>query len=325
MDAVEMHEVGKSFGAVRAVDRLSLRLAQGQTVALLGPNGAGKSTAISMMLGLRTPDTGTVRVLGGTPDRAVRAGRVGAMPQTGRLVGGVKVRELVGFAHRAHAAVARGPMPSLDELMDLARISDLGGRRADALSGGQAQRVRFALAMAGAPDLVVLDEPTAALDIESRHELWAAIRACAGRGATVLFSTHYLEEADAEADRIVVVDRGRVVADGTSEEIKRRVPGRTVSIDASALRRDPADLPGVLSSETDGRRLRLHTTDADATVLALATAGAVRDLEVTGASLEQAFLTLTHTDPIKTDNTQADHIQADHIQAGPTQAEEAVR
>ncbi|MEV4254830.1 ABC transporter ATP-binding protein, partial [Spirillospora sp. NPDC049652] len=232
---------------------------------------------------------------GGTPERAVRAGRVGAMPQTGRLIGGVTVRELVGFVQRAHAAAAPGPVSSLDELMAVARISDLGGRRADALSGGQAQRVRFAMAVAGAPDLIVLDEPTAALDIESRRELWAAIGACAGRGATVLFSTHYLEEADAEADRIVVVDRGRVVADGTSEEIKRRVPGRTVSVDAAAPL-DPAGLPGVVSSELDGRRLRLHTTDADATVLALAAAGAVRDLEVTGASLEQAFLTLTHAE-----------------------------
>lgn len=285
--------MSKSFGDVRAVRDLDLRLEQGRTVALLGPNGAGKSTLISMILGLRTPDAGTVRVLGETPERAVRAGRVGAMPQTGRLIGGVTVRELVGFVQRAHAAVTRGPMPSQDELMAIARISDLGGRRADALSGGQAQRVRFALAVAGAPDLIVLDEPTAALDIESRRELWAAIRACAERGATVLFSTHYLEEADAEADRIVVVDRGRIAADGTSDEIKRRVPGRTVSVDASVLP-DPSGLPGVVSSEVDGRRVRLHTTDADATVLALAAAGAVRDLEVTGASLEQAFLTLTH-------------------------------
>ncbi|MFC5181679.1 ABC transporter ATP-binding protein [Actinomadura harenae] len=302
--AVEAHGVTKSFGAVRAVDGLGLRLDRGRTVALLGPNGAGKSTLISMILGLRTPDTGTVRVLGGSPERAVRAGRVGAMPQTGRLIGGVTVRELVGFVQRAHASVARGPMPSTAELMDIARISDLAGRRADGLSGGQAQRVRFALAVAGAPDLIVLDEPTAALDIESRHELWVAIRACAERGATVLFSTHYLEEADAEADRIVVVDRGRVVADGTSDEIKRRVPGRTVSVDASVLP-DPSGLPGVLSSEVDGRRVRLHTTDADATVLALAAAGAVRDLEVTGASLEQAFLTLTHSAPAGTETPEA--------------------
>ncbi|MCP2335601.1 ABC transporter ATP-binding protein [Actinomadura rupiterrae] len=311
MDAVELHGVTKSFGAVRAVDGIDLRLARGRTVALLGPNGAGKSTVISMMLGLRAPDAGTVRVLGGTPERAVRAGRIGAMPQTGRLIGGVTVRELVGFVQRAHAAVARGPVPSLDDLLGVARISDLAGRRADALSGGQAQRVRFAMAVAGSPDLIVLDEPTAALDIESRRELWAAIRTCADRGATVLFSTHYLEEADAEADRIVVVDRGRVVADGTSEEIKRRVPGRTVSVDApTSLDADLSALPGVVSSEVDARRVRLHTTDSDATVLALAAAGAVRNLEVSGASLEEAFLSLTHAEPAL---------------VAPIQAEEAVR
>ncbi|MFC4913461.1 ABC transporter ATP-binding protein [Actinomadura gamaensis] len=319
MEAVELRGVSKSFGTVRAVDRLDLRLERGRTVALLGPNGAGKSTVISMMLGLRAPDTGTVRVLGGTPERAVRDGRVGAMPQTGRLISGVTVRELVGFVQRAHAAVARGPVPSVGELLDLARISDLGGRRADALSGGQAQRVRFALAVAGSPDLIVLDEPTAALDIESRRELWTAIRRCAERGATVLFSTHYLEEADAEADRIVVIDRGRVVADGTSEEIKRRVAGRTVSVDVppapsidaapnvsvdgathvgvdAFANIDLSSLPGVVSSEIDGTRVRLHTTDSDATVLALAAAGAVRNLEVSGASLEEAFLTLTHAE-----------------------------
>ncbi|MER7543862.1 ATP-binding cassette domain-containing protein [Actinomadura sp.] len=284
----------KDYGTVRAVDGLDLRLDRGTSVALLGPNGAGKSTAIAMLLGLIPPDAGEVRLLGTAPQRAVRSGRVGAMPQTGRLIGGVTVRELLGFVRRAYAAKARDrAVPPLDELMETARVADLAGRRADRLSGGQAQRVRFAIAVAGAPDLLVLDEPTTGLDIESRRELWASVRSYAEHGRTILFSTHYLEEADDYADRIVVIDRGRVIADGTSEEIKRRVPGRTVAFDLDGPAAALDGLPGVVGSEVRGRRVLLHTTDSDATVLALAEAGMVRDLEVTGAGLEEAFLALT--------------------------------
>jgi len=295
--AVSLRDVTKSYPAkgganVRAVDGITLDLVRGRTVALLGPNGAGKSTTIGLMLGLIPPGSGRVAVFGRTPEQAVRDGRVGAMPQTGRLIPGVTVRELVTFVHRTYAAKGR-PIPSVAELMETAMIADLGGRRADRLSGGQAQRVRFAIAVAGAPDLIVLDEPTTGLDIEARRELWAAIRAYARRGSTVLFSTHYLEEADTEADRIVVVDRGRVIADGTGEDIKRRVPGRTVSVDFTGSFTDLDALPHVVSSEVHGSRAHLHTTDSDATVLALAQAGLVRNLEVKGAGLEEAFLTLT--------------------------------
>ncbi|WP_307797055.1 ABC transporter ATP-binding protein [Actinomadura barringtoniae] len=295
--AVSLREVTKSYPGkggtgVRAVDGLTLDLACGRTVALLGPNGAGKSTAIGLMLGLIPPDSGRVAVFGETPERAVRSGRIGAMPQTGRLIPGVTVRELVTFVHRTYTGKGR-PVPPAGELMETAMIADLAGRRADRLSGGQAQRVRFAIAVAGAPDLIVLDEPTTGLDIEARRELWAAIRAYAGRGSTVLFSTHYLEEADAEADRIVVVDRGKVIADGTGEDIKRRVPGRTVSVDFTGSFTDLDALPHVVSSEVRGTRAHLHTTDSDATVMALAQAGLLRNLEVKGAGLEEAFLTLT--------------------------------
>jgi ABC-2 type transport system ATP-binding protein len=292
--AVLFTGAAKSYGTVRAVDGLDLRLEHGTSVALLGPNGAGKSTAIAMLLGLVPPDAGGVRVLGTAPQRAVRAGRVGAMPQTGRLIGGVSVRELLGFVRRAYAAKARDrAVPSLAELMETAHITDLAGRRADRLSGGQAQRVRFAIAVAGAPDLLVLDEPTTGLDIEARRELWASVRSYAEHGRTILFSTHYLEEADDYADRIVVMDRGRVIADGTSETIKRRVPGRTVGFDLDGSVAVLDGLPGVVGSEVRGTRVQLHTTDSDATVLALAQAGMVRNLEVTGAGLEEAFLALT--------------------------------
>jgi ABC-2 type transport system ATP-binding protein len=216
------------------------------------------------------------------------------MPQSGRLIGGVTVRELLGFVRRTYASKARGrTVPSLDETMEIAHITDLAGRRADRLSGGQAQRVRFAIAVAGAPELLVLDEPTTGLDIEARRELWASVRSYAELGRTILFSTHYLEEADDYADRIVVIDRGRVIADGTSEAIKRRVPGRTVGFDLTGPMAALDGLPGVVGSEVRGDRVQLHTTDSDATVLALAEAGMVRNLEVTGAGLEEAFLALT--------------------------------
>ncbi|MFD6158380.1 ABC transporter ATP-binding protein [Nocardia sp. NPDC060256] len=296
-DAVIFAGVTKSYGAVRAVCGLDLRLARGQTVALLGPNGAGKSTVIGMLLGLIPPDGGTISVLGATPERAVRDGRIGAVPQSGRLIPGVTVRELVGFVHRTYAR--RRPVGSLAELMDTAQLTELAGRRADRLSGGQAQRVRLAIAVAGAPDLIILDEPTTGLDIESRRELWANIRSYTERGATVLFSTHYLDEADDHADRIVVIDRGRVIAEGTSEQIKERVPGRRVSIEFTSPAPVLDALPGVVGSETRGSRVHLHTTDADATVLALAEAGLLRNLEVVGASLEEAFLTLTSREAIR--------------------------
>jgi ABC-2 type transport system ATP-binding protein len=281
------------------VDGLDLRLDRGTSVALLGPNGAGKSTAIGMLLGLLEPDSGTVALLGTTPEQAVRAGRVGAMPQTGRLIGGVTVRELLGFVRLAYARKAKAigrasTVPALSELMETARITELAGRKADRLSGGQAQRVRFAIAMAGAPDLVVLDEPTTGLDIEARRELWAAVRGYADRGGTVLFSTHYLEEADAHADRIVVIDRGRIVADGTGDQLRLAAGGSLVSFDLAGRGTEGLSLlPGVRSVEVRGDRARLRTTDSDATVIALAELGAIRGLQVAPASLDDAFMTLT--------------------------------
>jgi ABC-type multidrug transport system, ATPase component len=296
-DALSLRRVSKSFGAVRAVADLSLTVPRGQTVALLGPNGAGKSTTIGMLLGLLPPDTGQVEVFGGPPERAVRRGLVGAMPQEGGLVSRVTVRELVRFIARTHAraGVHAPPLP-VDEVLATARLTDVADRRVDRLSGGQAQRVRFAAALAGNPALLVLDEPTAALDVESRREFWESMRRYAARGTTILFSTHYLEEADEYADRVVVIDRGRVVADGTSREIKRAVALTTVRVtidpdggDTSWLAR----LPGVTAVEIRGNRARLRSSDSDATVLALARAGAVRDLEVAPAALEDAFLALT--------------------------------
>lgn len=300
--AVAFHGAVRTFGAVRAVDGIDLEIAPGETVALLGRNGAGKSTTIALLLGLSEPDAGTVRLFGVAPRDAVRAGRVGAMLQEGRAVPRVTVRELVAFVAGRYPA----PLP-VAEALELAGITELAGRRVDRLSGGQAQRVRFAVALAGNPALLVLDEPTAALDVAARHAFWAAIRGYARRGHTVLFSTHHLDEADTFADRILVVDRGRVVANGTGEELRRAAGGSVVSVEVGgrgepgtrSLRvagREPGDLallPGVRSVEVCGGRVRMRTDDSDATVIALAELGAIRGLEVAPASLDDAFLTLT--------------------------------
>ncbi|MFJ6852014.1 ABC transporter ATP-binding protein [Streptomyces sp. NPDC091271] len=291
--AVEFTAAVKTFGragrTVRAVDGIDLSVGRGETVALLGRNGAGKSTAISLLLGLNDPDSGTVRLLGRTPDRTVRAGLVGAMLQDGRPIPRVTVGELVRFV----ASLYPRPLP-VAEALALAGVTEYADRRVDKLSGGQIQRVRFAVALAGDPELVVLDEPTAALDVEARRAFWVSIRSFAERGTTVLFSTHHLEEADGNADRIVVLHGGRVVADGSGEKIKRSAGGGLVSIDlpgrsAAGL----GSLPGVVGVEVRGGRALLRTDDSDATVVELARIGAVHGLQVGRATLEDAFLSLT--------------------------------
>ncbi|MGX1852669.1 ABC transporter ATP-binding protein [Streptomyces sp. NPDC055299] len=287
--AVEFSGVTRNYGAVRAVDGLELTITAGETVALLGRNGAGKSTTLTMLLGLLPPDEGTVALFGGTPEAAVRAGRVGAMLQDGKAIPRVTVRELVTFV----AATYPHPM-DVTETLELAGLGEFAGRRVDRLSGGQAQRVRFAVALAGNPELLVLDEPTAALDVEARRAFWRSMRAYARRGHTIVFSTHYLEEADAHADRIVVMDGGRVVADGSGAAIKRRAGGTLVSFDLAGAPTGPLPgLPGVSAVEVRGDRALLRTTDSDATVVALAGLGLVRGLQVAPASLEDAFLSLT--------------------------------
>ncbi|MER8102044.1 ABC transporter ATP-binding protein [Kitasatospora sp. NPDC094016] len=291
--------VGKSYGRVRAVDDLNLVLRPGETVALLGPNGAGKSSSLDLLLGLRQPDQGSVTLFGGTPREAIVAGRVGAMLQSGGLMADAKVRELVELARDVHP---RG-RPVQEVLAD-AGITELAERRADKLSGGQEQRVRFALAIAGDSDLIVLDEPTTGMDVTVRQAFWASMRAQADAGRTVLFATHYLEEADSIADRVLVLHRGRLIADGSSAEIKARAGARRVAFelhdvdgefDEGVLRL----LPGVQSLDVTARvpgvrTVRIRTADADASVAGLYRAGLYpRGLEVTGLGLEQAFLTIT--------------------------------
>ena len=298
-NAVSFAGVSKSYGEVRAVDGLDLKVERGETVALLGPNGAGKSTTISMLLGLLPPDEGTVRVFDEPPHEAVAAGRVGSMLQEAGLPGNVKVGELVSFVRGLYPE----PLP-VEEVLATAGLAGLAERRSDRLSGGQTARVRFALALAGDPDLLVLDEPTAAMDVESRRAFWKSLRSHAATGRTILFSTHYLEEADANADRILVVAGGRLVADGSGAEIKGAVGGRTVSFDLAGNSSKGLDrLPGVVSVELRGERISLRSTDSDATVAAfIGERGTPRNLEVSGVGLEDAFLALTTNNTNREEN-----------------------
>jgi len=288
-DAVRFCSACFHYGPVRAVSDLDLTIPCGQTVALLGPNGAGKSTSIAMLLGLLAPDSGRVELFGTTPDRASAAGRIGAMLQETQLLPRVTVAELLAFVRGLYP----DPMPT-DELLRLADLTELADRRLEKLSGGQSQRVKFAAAIAGRPDLLVLDEPTAAMDVESRHDFWRAMRRYAGTGRTVLFSTHYVEEADESADRVVVIAGGRIIADGTPAAIRRSVGVSSVGVAVPRGGTAGLDrLPAVTAVEIRGDRVYLASDDADATVLALAQAGLLRDLEVRGARLEDAYLALT--------------------------------
>jgi ABC-2 type transport system ATP-binding protein len=277
-------------GPVPAVRGVDVHIAPGETVALLGPNGAGKSTTLDMLLGLLPPDSGSVELFGLTPQQAVKRGAIGAMLQTGAVLRDLSVRELVDMM----ASLYPNPLP-VDEVLDLAGIKDIADRRTHRLSGGQTQRVRFAVALASNPDLLVLDEPTVAMDVEGRRDFWATMREFARRGKTVVFATHYLEEADDYADRIVLMAHGRIVADGPATEIKATVGQRTIRATLPGADVGPLhSLPGVSTADRRGDTVRLSCTDSDAALRAFLLAyPAARDIEVSGAALEDAFLELT--------------------------------
>ncbi|MFT3888872.1 MAG: ABC transporter ATP-binding protein [Arachnia sp.] len=286
---IRLAAVTKRFGRLTAVDDLDLTVPTGQILALLGPNGAGKSTTTEMILGLTRPDAGDVQVFGRTPAAAARTGDLGAMLQNGTLLWDTTVSRLLRGMRALHAH----PLP-LDEVIERAEVGGFLGTSTSKLSGGQAQRVRFALAIMPDPRLLILDEPTVGLDVEGRRRFWATMADFAGDGRTVVFATHYLDEADEYADRIVVLNKGRVIADGTGREIRRVVGGRSVSF--AGPDRPWATLPGVLAAASEGERYVLTCADSDAVLRALLSspwADDVHDIEIASPSLEDAFLLLT--------------------------------
>ena len=290
---VSFENVSKHYGSLKAVDGLNLDLRKGETVALLGPNGAGKSTSLDMLLALRKPTSGKIEMFGSDPYHAVKGGQVGAMLQSGGLMPEVTVRELVTLVTGFH------PRPEpVEQTMRRAGITQFADQRVDKLSGGQTQRVRFALAIVGDCDLIVLDEPTTAMDVETRRLFWSSMKEEVSEGKTLLFATHYLEEADQAADRILVINRGRLLADGTPAEIKERAGAKRLS-----FRLEKVDepfllgLPGLVSLDVRGDVVQLQSSDSDATLYALLDAGyRPREIEVGSLGLEQAFIAITAED-----------------------------
>jgi ABC-2 type transport system ATP-binding protein len=290
--AIELHSVHKHFGRVQAVRGVDLAIAPGEIVALLGPNGAGKTTTIDMILGLSQPTDGQVSVYGLHPRQAIERGLVSAVMQTGGLLKDLTVEETARYTASLFATST-----PVGEVLSRAGISGIADRRVGKCSGGEQQRLRFAMALLPNPELLILDEPTTGMDVEGRRDFWSAIRKDAEQGRTVLFATHYLEEADAYADRIVLLRQGEIVADGTGAEVKALASGRTVratvpSADEAALRA----IPGVDSIEVRGDTVLIHSKDSDAVARYLLTATGARDLEINTRGLEDAFLALTSDD-----------------------------
>ena len=293
--ALEFSGLTKSFTApgaqpVRAVRGIDLCVGSGEVVALLGPNGAGKTTALDMALGLTEPTDGRVAVFGDRPRKAIADGRISAVLQSGGLLSDLTVDETV----RAVAALYKQTL-SVGEVLDRAGLAGLARRKVGRCSGGEQQRLRFALALLPDPDLLILDEPTAAMDIASRREFWSTMHDEASSGSTIIFATHHMEEAEGFADRIVLMARGEIVADGSVDRIRAMTSGSRITAVWSPSPGEPAPeaLPGVTAVERTAARVILTSTDSDSTARALFTRTAARDVTITARSLDDAFLTLT--------------------------------
>jgi ABC-2 type transport system ATP-binding protein len=288
--AIRLSGLTKKFGTLTAVNNVDLAIQPGEVVALLGPNGAGKSTTIDLLLGLARPTDGSAELFGEDPRQAIVTGRVGAMLQGGALLPTTTVRESIALIHALH----KHPL-SVDEAMERAGVTDLAKQKIASLSGGQMQRARFAVAVVSNPDLLILDEPTAAMDVAARHSFWASMREFTALGKTVVFATHYLDEADTFADRIVIMSQGRIIADGTPSEVKSVVTGRTLSFtlesaDTASLRH----VVGVTALDYRGTRVSLQSEDSDGTLRALLTGyPAATDIEIVSRNMDDAFMALT--------------------------------
>jgi ABC-2 type transport system ATP-binding protein len=286
---VALRKVTHRYGEVTALDRVELEIEPGSVTSVLGPNGAGKTTAIKLMLGLLRPAAGTVELYGDDPTFSRNRVRTGAMMQISSLPHTLRVRELVELFRCYYPAPLATP-----EVVRAAGLEGLEDRLYGKLSGGQQQRVVFALALCGDPDLLFLDEPTVGLDVETRRGFWSGVRELVERGKTVVLTTHYLEEADALSDRIVVLHRGRVRADGTPYEIKSQAAARRIRCVTEVPPAVIATLPGVRSARWDKAAVEVLASAAEPVLRELlARDPALRDLEVTGAGIEDAFLSLT--------------------------------
>jgi ABC-2 type transport system ATP-binding protein len=285
----ELRAATKRFGGVTALDSVDLALGAGQVTALLGPNGAGKTTAVRLLLGLLRPTSGTALLYGQLPHELAVRRRVGVMLQVAKVPETLTVRE---HLHLFSSYYSR-PL-AIDDAVALAGLTRLSDRRFGELSGGEQRRALFALAMVGNPDTLFLDEPTVGLDVESRRIFWAQIRRLVDEGRSILLTTHYLEEADALADRIVVLNRGGIIADGTPAEIKQRAAGRRIRCVTALDVERIARLPGVQSVRRERDAVAIATSDADAVARVLMIEDpSLRDLEISGVALEEAFLALT--------------------------------
>jgi ABC-2 type transport system ATP-binding protein len=279
----------KNYGPVQALVDFNFEVRAGELVALLGPNGAGKTTAIKLLLGLAIPTRGKVSVFGGDPSSTATHTRVGAMLQVGRVPETLKVWEHIDL----FSSYYPNPLP-LAETLSIAGLEDLRNRKFGVLSGGQKQRVLFALAICGNPDLLFLDEPTVGLDVEARHLLWDEIRKLVARGKTVVLTTHYLEEADTLADRVGVINKGTIIAEGTPAEIKSRTAGKKIRCITDLPPAVVKEMPGVSGVHQDRGAMVIHTSQAEDVLrellkLDLQASG----IEVSSAGLEEAFLALT--------------------------------
>ena len=281
--------VSKNYEAIRALKNVNFTVRAGQVVALLGPNGAGKTTAVKLLLGLIQPSAGKARVFGGDPTNPANRVRAGAMLQVGKVPETLRVREHIDLFSSYY------PRPmALEEVLAAAGLEKLRERKFGDLSGGQRQRTLFALAICGDPDLLFLDEPTVGLDVEARRALWEEIRRLVERGKTVLLTTHYLQEADALADRIAVINQGAIIAEGTPAEIKAQPSGKRVRCVTTLGLASLLQIPGVIDAKQDREAVEIRTSEAEPVVRALlARDASLSGLEITSAGLEDAFLALT--------------------------------